>query len=527
MEFKTKPWVHQLKTSKYLSEERVEPYYGLLWDMGTGKTKQACDILRIACFQKNAVPYTLIVCPVVVLENWKREIKLHTNIPITTVAVIDGITKIDGKKNKNPTKTLKLKQLEQKGKQIFIISTETVDGKEGSIWQELIKLPIEMLVIDEVHNFKNPTGKRTKALHKFTNRPELKYRYILTGTPVLQNALDLWSQFYILNPKILGSNYFAFRSKYFYDKNANMPSHVHFPNFVPKDKVYFKRFGFDPRHDGNEDTLNEIIYKHASRVMKTDVLDLPDMVYQRLDVPLNSKTRKMYDEFKKDLVVFLDSKDASQTMLESLDLDDFEIPDVMRADLAIVKTIRLQQLICGIFTNDQGEVTLLDSSRLKTLKDTLELLTANKENKIIIWTVFKSTYDQLENVCKEIGIEPVFITGLQSKDEKLASEDAFNNDPNTRILIANQGAGGTGVNLTGGNYSIYYSRSFNLAHDLQSEARNYRGGQTRKVTRIDLVTPETIDEYVLAKLKEKHATAENILENKEFSRKEVLGLLRK
>ena len=154
MEFKTKPWAHQLKTSKYLNEERVEPYYGLLWDMGTGKTKQACDILRIACFQKNAVPYTLIICPVVVLENWKREIKLHTNIPITTVAVIDGITKIDGKKNKNPTKTLKLKQLEQTGKQIFIISTETVDGKTGSIWQELIKLPIEMLIIDEVHNIR-------------------------------------------------------------------------------------------------------------------------------------------------------------------------------------------------------------------------------------------------------------------------------------------------------------------------------------------------------------------------------------
>ena len=306
-----------------------------------------------------------------------------------------------------------------------------------------------------------------------------------------------------------------------------MPSHVNFPDFVPKDKAYFKRFGFDPRHDGNEDTLNEIIYKHASRVMKTDVLDLPPMNYQRLDVSMNSKLRKMYDEFKKDLVVFLNSNSAEKTMEECLDLDDFEIPDVMRADLAIVKTIRLQQLLCGIFTNEEGEVTLLDTTRLSVLKENLELLLKNKENKIIVWTVFQSTYEQIAEVVRDLGHEPVFITGLQSKDEKLEAEDAFNTDPNVQILIANQGAGGTGVNLTAGNYSFYYSRSFNLAHDLQSEARNYRGGQVRPCTRIDLVSPDTIDEHVLDRLKEKHATAENILENKEFSRKEVLGLLRK
>ena len=112
-----------------------------------------------------------------------------------------------------------------------------------------------------------------------------------------------------------------------------------------------------------------------------------------------------------------------------------------------------------------------------------------------------------------------------SKEEKDKAIDDFNNDPSISVCIANQAAGGTGANLTAANWSFYYSRSFNLGHDLQSEARNYRGGQKRPCTRVDLITEGTIDSRVLERLKEKKEHAEDILRTTDFKAREVRGLI--
>jgi DNA excision repair protein ERCC-6 len=535
MDFKTKPWGHQLRITSLL-ELREKPYFALFWDMGTGKTKQACDIIRLICYRLNRVPTTLIICPVVVLDNWKREIELHTNIPVTTISIIDGITKLNGSVVKNPQRKLKIQQATQPGKQIFIINPETIAatksrskakriGEDWTVWENLIDAnDFEAVIVDEVHLFKNFKGTRTKALHKFSKRPGLKFRYTLTGTPILQDALDLWSQFYILDPNILGENYYSFRSQYFYDLNAGMPSNVHFPEYVPKDEKYFKRFGYNENEDLQ--MLSKILYQNADRVMKNQVLELPKMHYEKIAVPFTAKQELIYNDFKKYLVAFLDSKDAKKKLKEAIELEDFDLPDVMKADTAIVQTIRLQQIICGIFTNEAGEQTEIESNRLNILRELLKGIFAKDVTaKVIVWTVFKPTYALIESVCTDLGLKAVFLTGLQNKKEKQDNVDAFNNDPNVHVIIANQGAGGTGVNLTASNKSIYYSRSFNLAHDLQSEARNYRGGQTREVTRYDLVTFGTIDEHVLERLKYKQKNAEDILKVKEFNRKEVLGLI--
>ena len=84
-------------------------------------------------------------------------------------------------------------------------------------------------------------------------------------------------------------------------------------------------------------------------------------------------------------------------------------------------------------------------------------------------------------------------------------------------MIANQGAGGIGINMTEASYSIFFSRNFSLEHDLQAEARNYRGGSEmhQKVTRIDLVSPGTIDELISEALANKQNMAEKILDWKD------------
>lgn len=551
MKYKLNPWDHQLKIINTINDSNLD-FYGLFLDMGCGKTKVALEILRQKCIELARVPKTLIIGPSAVQDNWKREIQIHTYINPNLVQVIDGTTKKDGKILKNPNKTLKLKQVSDESKQIFICTTATVknlkqyrlDKKtkkkirvdlESEVWHQIGKLGIEFIIVDESHHFKDPTGSRVKGLHKLIGQPQLKYKFILTGSPVLQDALDLWSQFYILDPMILGPNYMTFRSQYFYDKNAHMPQQIHFPDWVPKDEKYFNSLRevgvpeeeIERMQLGN---LNNLIYKHACRVMKRDVLDLPERTYQTLEVGMDPKHKKMYNEFRDNLVTLLDNKskpikaELERILENDLDLKE-NIPDIMSADLAIVKTLRLMQLVCGIFTNDDGEVTLIPTERLKLLKETLQTITANKENKVVIWTVFTPTYGQIAELCKELKIRYVFLNGTQSKDEKQKAMDQFQNDPEVGAIIANPSAGGTGCNLTSGNYEVDYSRSFKLGDWLQKDARVDRGGQKRTTTSITLKTLDTIDSRCVERLHEKAQHAEDILARKDFSREEILGMI--
>ena len=519
MIYKTTPWAHQKKDVDRIHADHINAF-ALFYDMGAGKTKTAIDIARSCYMRHNKLLKTLIICPTVVLENWKREYEVHSNVSPLDIQVVDGMTKPDGKKLKNAQAKLRVEQASS-GKPITIINTETVTN--SNVWPIIEASGYQLLIVDESHRFKTYNSKRTKKLMALTRQPQLYYRYILTGSPILQNALDLWSQFYLLNPRILGENFFSFRAKYFYDANAGMPSNVHFPNWIPKDKFFYAKMGI-PYNDDMKD-LNTIIYQHASRVMKDDVLDLPPFITQKIEVPMAKEQARIYKEMRDDLVATLDRPIVPISFDTLIDGPILEETEVMSADLAIVKTLRLMQICAGVFTNEEGAITYLKTEREKILKELLEELCANKENKIIIWSVFTPTYGVISRICRELEIKYTWLTGQQTKDEKQTNVDNFNNDPEIQVIIANQGAGGTGVNLTASNYSIYYSRSFNLDHDIQSEARNYRGGQTRKVTRIDLVTSETIDSNIVDALAKKKEGAENILEVKELEREEVFSLL--
>jgi SNF2 family DNA or RNA helicase len=108
------------------------------------------------------------------------------------------------------------------------------------------------------------------------------------------------------------------------------------------------------------------------------------------------------------------------------------------------------------------------------------------------------------------------LTGEQDKKEKDKTMEDFENDPDVRVCIGNQSVG-IGVNLVSSSVSIYYSKGFNLAHDIQSEARNYRAGSERhaSITRYDLICPATLDEQVNEALRNKKEIGAQLL--KEFS----------
>ena len=188
-------------------------------------------------------------------------------------------------------------------------------------------------------------------------------------------------------------------------------------------------------------------------------------------------------------------------------------PQAVIAQLAVTKALRLQQILTGFAKTDEGDIYEIKKvPRLDACKDILEEVTPN--HKVIVWCSFVHNYKQLEKVCKELGIKYALLTGQQNAQEKQDAVDTFETEDSCRVIIANRRAGGIGINLVAASYSIVYSRNFSLGEEKQSEARNYRGGSEKhsSITKIDLVSPGTIDEQVLAALQGKTEIATKIID---------------
>lgn len=465
MKFKIKPWAHQLEA---INKASLMEGYALFFEVGTGKTLTAVNIIRAKCYQKKRILRTLILCPPVVKENWKREFLANSTIDPRKIDILEG-----------PSKN-RIKFLDESNNPIVITNYESLGIKE--LFQSIKNKNFEAIVFDESHLLKNFRAKRTKAAIELADKSEFKL--LLTGTPILNTPMDIWSQFRILDGgKTFDRNFFAFRARYFFDKNAGMPSQKYFPNWQPikeLDKIF-----------------NAKIYKKAARVLKKDCLDLPPFVRKRVFTMLSPEQHRMYESMKKSFIAYLEDKACV-------------------AQIALTRALRLQQILCGFFVDDEDNVHKFEKNpRLEALKDILESI--GQEHKIIIWTTFRDTYADIENLLLDMGIGYSTLYGGMTDRKRQDAVDNFNLDPNYRVLVANQAAGGTGVNLTAATYAIYFSRTYSLQDDTQSEGRCYRGGSEvhEKITRIDIVAPDTLDEIILDCLARKENLANNILRIKD------------
>lgn len=487
MTFITNPWGHQRQG---VDMSDYQPDLGLFWEMGTGKTKGQIDILRRRYSQAGRLMRTLILGPKIVVRNWCNEFKVHSKIGPEFVIPLGG----SGKKRK----ILFMDKATDQERGTLTQSRIFVTNYEAMEMEDLHKLIMEwrpeILVCDESHRLKNHQSMRAKRVVQIADLA--KHRYILTGTPILNSALDIFNQYRVLDGgETFGKNFYEFRGRYFEDENKGMPSHVYFPKFVPRPTTY--------------EQLNNLIYRKALRVRKEDVLDLPPLVRTRIEVELGKEQKRMYDEMRREYIAWVKDHESTGE------------PRAVVAQMALTKALRLQQLVSGYAkTEDGAEIPLADNPRLQALKELLEDLAP--ANKVIVWSVFHQNYKQIAAVCKELGLGYTEIHGGISDAEKARAEDRFRSDPTCRVLIGNQKAGGIGINLVeyahtvsagASSYAVFYSRNFSLADDLQAEARNYRGGSQvyRSVTRIDLVAPGTIDELGLEALASKQEIAEQVL----------------
>lgn len=470
MKYKIKPYEHQLQAVE-LSKQHEN--LALFWEMGTGKTKGMIEILRDKYTTHGRVLPTLIFAPVVTLENWKREILAHSMIPASRIYVCTGTA----------VKRQRLVSEGMSGDNIVIINYEALTSNK--LYSIMTNYPPSIMVLDESHYVKNYKSKRAKLVQALADSSTVLHKYILTGTPILNSPMDMYQQYRILDGgKTFGKNFFAFRGTYFYDKHANWRGQQKFANWQPIPSKFSE--------------LSEKIYRKASRVTKAECLDLPPLIKKRELVPMSSDQAKAYKEMKDHYLTFV--KDSDKAVL---------------ATQAITKLLRLQQIVSGFLSTEDGEAIVFEKvPRLDRLRELVEEITPN--HKLIIWCSFKKNYEMIATLLDELKIGYVLLTGEQSAKEKQESIDEFQNKITTRIVVANRRAGGIGVNLTAASYSIVYSRDFSLGDELQSEARNHRGGSEihEKIVQINLCSPDTVDESVLTALETKQKFSDIIVDLK-------------
>ena len=460
-----KLWAHQKKA---IEKARELDYLALFMDMGTGKTVTMLNILIEKIVTHKKVLKTLIIAPSSVCPNWKREIEKFAPEYQKWITVLDGSL---AERAKEYNKSLN---------GIFVTNCEAM---AFPVFAETVaKNPPEVLIVDESQRFKGFDAKRTKALIKVRNMMEklpIKYSFILTGSPVLNNSLDLFSQFMILDAgKTFGTNYYAFRSTYFNSLIRKINSNKNFVEWIPK--------------RGSEELIKDKMAKVVVQAKKSDCLDLPTMLKTTLEVKMSKEQERAYKTMKDELIAFFDSGTAV-------------------AQLALTKALRLQQILSGFIKMDDGNIhRFKENPRADALEDLLTDITPSE--KVIVWSVFKEDYATIEAIAKGLKVEYSMVTG-ETKD-KQAELDRFEKDPKCRIMIASQSAGGVGVNMIQASTMIYYSKNFSLEQDMQSEARNYRGGSEihSKVTRIDLVCKGTMDEVILTALRKKKDLSSRILD---------------
>ena len=464
--FKTKPYAHQMTA---LEKSWNRETYAYFMEMGTGKTKVLIDNAAML-YDKGKINGALIVAPKGVVGTWySNELPTHLPDHIENVSVLWQANIFKKQQEKLET----LYEIET-ALHILIMNVEAFSTTKGvDFAKKFLSCHDTLMAIDESTTIKTPSAKRTKNILALAE--EAKYRRIMTGSPVTKNPLDLYSQCYFLSPWSLDfSSYYAFRNRY-----AEMKTlHMHGRQIQVVNG--FKNLG----------ELSDKIKDFSYRVLKEDCLDLPDKIFIKRQISLSKEQRKLYDQMKKQALAILNGKQSTTVN-------------------ALTQLMRLHQITCGHFTDDNGGTQPIENNRISELMDVLE----DVEGKAIIWAHYQYDINQIiKAVVAKYGPGSVVdYYGLTPKDERQDNIKRFQDDPKCRFFVGTPSTGGYGITLTAANTGIYYSNGYDLEKRLQSEDRAHRIGQKKPVTYVDINAQDTVDEKIVKALRKKINIASEVL----------------
>ena len=428
---------------KKIEPEAERKGFGLLFEMGCGKTLTAIAIMG-AAYQMGAIEKVLVVAPTSVCSVWPHDISDFADFK-TRVGVLLGtkekrLRELDAVKN-HPLRALK----------VCVINYESV--WRDDIFQSIADYAPDMIIADESQRIKTHDAQQSKGMHKLGDLA--KYKLILSGTPVQNNAIDIFSQYRFLDPTVFGINFYAFRNRYAIMGGFNQKQIIGYRDL---DKLIKKE------------------YSIAYRVTKAEALDLPEQTFITRHIPLEGKSKNLYDRIKKDS--FAELENGGQ----------------ISAPTVLTKLLRLQQFTGGFIQPDAGKPEFVFDGKLNALEDIIDDYVIGEDKKLVIFCRFRPEIDLITKLIQKKKLGFISIYGDVKLEERGALVEDFQKNKDTRIALLQIDTAGLGITLTAADTCVYYSVNFNYAAYSQSLARIHRIGQKNNCTYIHLVVEKTIDE---------------------------------
>lgn len=448
---KTVPFSYQKESYEY-SEEHSKFLLGD--EQGLGKTKQALDI---AISRKSKFHHCLIVCGVNELKwNWVKEISIHTNEQSHILGLKEN--------GKIGSVQERLEDLKKPHDEFFIITNiETLRDK--AIGEELKKQCenniIGMTIIDEFHKCKNYSSQQGKAIHNCCSY----YKLALTGTPIMNNAIDLYNLLKWL--EVENHTLTEFKSRY-----------CIMGGFGGYQIVGYRHLEY----------LHKLLDTNMLRRLKNDVLDLPPKIHTDELLEMNDKQIKLYN-------------DVHNQIRDNID-------KIILLPNPLTELIRLRQVTGNpsILTSDN-----IQSVKFNRMKEIVEEVVANK-GKVIIFSNWTKVIIPARDMLKEYN--PAMVIG-ETKDSD-SQINKFKNDSSCKIILGTISCLGTGFTLTEANTVIFLDEPWTMAEKEQAEDRCYRIGTRGTVNIITLMCKNTVDERIHNIVMNKKAMSDKLVDNKKI-----------
>jgi SNF2 family DNA or RNA helicase len=420
-------------------------------DMGLGKTVQVIALLN-SLKKKKGYSTSLLAVPASLIHNWASEIKKFAPKLKFSIAHPSGGEEFIGK---DP-------DIEKIKKYDLIITTYGLAKKyewmKSHVWKYFI--------IDEAQAIKNPMTTQTKGIKSIPSEK----RIALTGTPIENSLVDLWSIFDFLNPGLMGN------------------------------KEEFKKLTKEGEHSFGK--IRKIIDPYILRRLKTDksiIFDLPDKI------ELDSYSQLT----KKQLVLYQNQVDHLKKAIEDSE-------GIERKGLVLATLMRFKQ-ICNhpsqyLGDNDFNEK---DSGKFNRLKEICETVKEKRE-RMLIFTQFKEMTEPLNKYLHKTFGKPGFVLhgGTQIKKRR-EMVNKFQSDEYYPYFVLSLKAGGTGLNLTKANHVVHFDRWWNPAVENQATDRVFRIGQKKSVLVHKFICEGTFEEKIDEMLKSKSKLSKSILSKTE------------
>ena len=437
-------------------------------DMGLGKTLQALAWLAWLKERhtKNPKP-SLVICPASVLHNWRREANRFT--PALKVLVLES-----GAARHNLRKQIPQHDL--------IVTNYALLRRD---LEEFQKFAFRAVILDEAQFIKNPGAQVTQSVKQLKS----EYRLALTGTPLENRLLDLWSIVDFIQPSYLGNQ----------EQFIEM--------YEPRAQVTEETAPVEQSRSEKTESVQRIARKRLSaklrplllrRLKKYVAKDLPDRIEQRRDCPLGDEQRKLY------LAELRRSRDKiMQTVAEQ---------GLNKSKMHVLAALtRLRQICCHprLVGSDTA------SGKTETLFELLDPLIAEGQ-KVLVFSQFVKMLQLLEKECYDRQINTHILTG-QTKDRQQVV-GAFQGDANPGVFLLSLRAAGTGLNLTNASYVVLYDPWWNPAVEAQAIDRSHRIGQTQTVNAYRLIAPGTVEEKIWELQQSKAQTIADVLGEEGFAR---------